>query len=258
MKKNALVFMAALSVILMATTVQAIPTSVVGLGDTTIENVQIGYTNNPKLENLEYWFAENGVTNKDGSAIDPLTDQSQAELFFTDETREYEIEFLGIGHAGYHSPFGVFVYNGNPYEDYDADNMTYYDPLFVQNEVEENTTYNFMIEAGSYFGFYLDSNGRGTKLTTMVDANPKARSKRVHNKDQYTSGLDHAIFFETNKGYTMAFEDIVGGGDVDYEDLVVNFNPTDGSGFNPTPEPGTMLLLGLGLFGAVVVRKRKK
>lgn len=258
MKKHAMFITVMFGMFLVAATAQAVPTSVVSLGDNTIEDVQIGYSNNPKLENLEYWFAENGITNEDGSAIDPLTDQSQAELFFTNEDREYEIEFLGIGHAAYHSPFGVFVYNGNPYEDYDASKMTYYDPLFVQNEVEENTTYKFMIEAGSYFGFYLDSNGRGTKLTTMVDANPKAKSDRVQNKEQYTTGLDHAIFFETNKGYTIAFEDIVGGGDADYEDLVVNFKPTDGSGFNPTPEPGTILLFGLGLVGAVAVRARKK
>ncbi|MCP4108575.1 MAG: PEP-CTERM sorting domain-containing protein, partial [Desulfobacteraceae bacterium] len=74
------------------------------------------------------------------------------------------------------------------------------------------------------------------------------------------SGLDHALFFETNKGYTISFEDIVGGGDADYEDLVVNFSPSDGTGFASTPEPGTNFLLGIGLIvmGIFIKRHRLK
>ncbi|MCP4111387.1 MAG: PEP-CTERM sorting domain-containing protein, partial [Desulfobacteraceae bacterium] len=75
------------------------------------------------------------------------------------------------------------------------------------------------------------------------------------------SGLDHALFFETNKGYTISFEDIVGGGDADYEDLVVNFSPSDGTGFaSPTPEPGTNFLLGIGMIamGTFVKRQRSR
>jgi hypothetical protein len=236
----------------------ALPTQVINLGDTTIEQLQTGYSGNPALENLEFWFDANGITNPDGSAVDVLTDQKQDELFYTDTTREYEVEFLGIGHAGYHSPFGVFTYGGDPYGIFDPTLLSFSDPLFVQNEVPDNSVFSFTIEADTYFGFYLDSNGRGTELTTMIANNPMPRSKRVKNKDDYTIGYDHAIFFETNKGYTIAFEDIIGGGDADHEDLVVNFNPTDGSGFTPVPEPSTVLLLGCGLLGLLGIHRKRQ
>ncbi len=227
----------------------ALPTDLIDLGDESVEQVQIGYTNDPELENLEYWFAQNGVTNVDGSAINPLADQRQDELFYTDVEREYEVEYLGLGYASYHSPFGVFTYAGDPFEDFDAEKMNYMDPLFVQNEVEPNSTHQFTVDADTYFGFYLLPDGNTPSVTTMVNANQPVSSDLVQNPDEYTPNLDHTIFFATNKGYTIAFEDIIGGGDADYEDLVVNFAPTDGSGFTSTPEPATMMMLGLGLIG---------
>ena len=219
---------------LVAVNAEALSTISINLGDPTVENVQIGYSGNPNLENLEYWFTQNGVTNPDGTVINPTLNQTQDELFFTDVTRSYQVEFLGIGYASYHSPFGVCSYAGDPYAAFDPTKMTYYKPLFVQNEVAKNTVYDFTITGGSYFGFYLNSNKSGTYLSTMISSN----------KDK----LDHAIFFNTNKGYTITFEDIVGGGDRDYEDLVVNIKPLDGSGFNSVPEPSTMFLFGAGLF----------
>ncbi len=234
-------------------------TMVIDLGDKTTEYAQIGYSNNSDLENLEYWFSQNGITKPDGSPINPITDQSQAELFYTSVSREYEIEFLGIGDASYHSPFGVFTYTGNPYEAFDQSKLSFGDPLFIQNQVNADSTYKFTVNADTYFGFYLNSNGGGTYLTTMVANNPKPySSSNVQNKSEYTNGFDNSLFFSTQNGYTIAFEDIIGGGDADWEDLVVNFRPTDGSGFASTPEPRTMLLLGLGIAGMAFMRRKKK
>jgi len=262
------------SILMVTAPAFSLPTEILFLGDRTIEDVQIGYSGDDTLENIEYWFSQNGITNVDGTAVNPLADQLQHELFYTDVAREYEVEFLGIGNAAYKSPFGVFTYDGDPLEMFDASRMTFEEPLFVQNLVDKNTTYNFTVEQGVYFGFYLNSNGRGKLdengkikenayyfLTTMVASNSSPSSERVRNCGQYRSGFDQSLLFETNKGYTIAFEDIAGGGDSDYEDLVVNFRSTDGSGFNcapiPNPEPRTFVLFGIGLlgFGAVYIRK---
>ncbi len=237
MKKPLFTLFAAAALILFGANGHALPTQLVDLGDETIEEVQIGYSGDPQRESLEYWFTRNGITNIDGSSIDPVGDQLQHELFFTDAPRQYQVEFLGIGYAAYHSPFGVFTYDGDPYDTFDENLLNFEDPLFVQNEVPAGTSYRFDMTAGAYFGFYLDSNNSGNHLTTLIAANDDT--------------LDHALFFRTNRGYTIAFEDIPGGGDMDYEDLIVNVNTV--------PEPASILMIGIGLIGiAGIARKMKK
>ena len=210
----------------------------INLGDETLEIVETG-NSGTNQENLEYWFAKNDITLVDGTGINPVNDQLQGELFYTPDGGDLEVEFLGIGYASYHSPFGVFSYSGS-LNDFDPSAMTYFDPLFVQNEVDPNTSYSFGVDAGTYFGFYLDSNGTGKKFSTLLASN--------------SDGVDHALIFETNKGYTIAFEDIEYGGDRDYEDLVVNLK---GGTAASVPEPATVILLASGLLGVIGLRKKR-
>jgi len=236
-KGNLICLLVAISMFSMVSYGEATYLELIHLGDTTVENVLTGNTGTNQ-ENLEYWFGLNDITNPDGSAIDPVNDQLQDELFYTPDGGELEIEFLGIGYAGYHSPFGVFTYNGDPTAGYDASLMSYFSPLFVQNEVAPNTSYSFSVDAGTYFGFYLDSNNTGTKFSTLTASN--------------VDNVDHALIFESDKGYTLAFEDLKWGGDRDYEDLVVNLK----GGTSAVPEPATIILVATGLIGMAGFRKK--
>lgn len=74
-------------------------------------------------------------------------------------------------------------------------------------------------------------------------------------QSQNSDGLDHMVTWEIidkPNAFVIAWEDLVGGGDQDYNDLVVEVNVA------PVPVPGTFLLLGLGLAGLAVARKRFK
>jgi hypothetical protein len=61
----------------------------------------------------------------------------------------------------------------------------------------------------------------------------------------------------TSSEYILAFEDIYGGGDFSYNDMVVMVGQVT-PGVNPVPEPGTLLLLGSGMLGLAAVRKLRR
>lgn len=98
----------------------------------------------------------------------------------------------------------------------------------------------FSLAADSTLKFFDDSSGNPVWTTDPVDNVP--------------GGLDHVVSYriisgQHKGGLVLAFED-KNLGDWDYNDLVVRINPT--------PEPGTVMLLGLGLMGLGVVARRRR
>jgi hypothetical protein len=86
---------------------------------------------------------------------------------------------------------------------------------------------------GSEFGFYLQNADEGFTWYSETGLND--------------DGDQHFVGFEENNTIWAGFEDLRGGGDQDFNDLVFKMTDVTGKGVNPIPEPSAALLFSIGL-----------
>ena len=86
---------------------------------------------------------------------------------------------------------------------------------------------------GSEFGFYLHNADKGFTWYSETGLN--------------NDGYQHFVGFEENNTIWGGFEDLLGGGDQDFNDLVFKMTGVTGNGVNPIPEPSAALVFSIGL-----------
>ena len=116
--------------------------------------------------------------------------------------------------------------------------------------------------------FDLGSFSAGTELQFRLEVQNTGHSFYTGGGANNSDGLAHAIVDESfgENETLVSFEDLLGGGDQDYNDLIFSFSNTnttlgdDSSGNDnlvQNPEPSTIILLGSGLLGLAAWRWRR-
>jgi len=119
--------------------------------------------------------------------------------------------------------------------------------IFSTNAFAGSTFSLGSFTAGTALGFRLEVQNTGRTFFTGLGAN---------NPD----GVAHTLVEDLGTGsMQVGWEDLWGGGDRDYNDLVFAFSNTAAHGkLVSNPEPSTIILFGSGLLGLGVLRLRKK
>jgi hypothetical protein len=160
----------------------------------------------PGREGLQNWFTANGYD------IDVWNDELPGIEMFP--SGYCEVTILN-GEHGYDNPTGYYIIDGE----------TMIEILLFPGRPNIGATASF--SSGVSFGFYIESND-GTFFT-----------ETQRNGDNF----DHALVFYNTKGlgYIVAFEDLLNGGDKDYQDRIIevvigNVPPGENVTVNPDPD----------------------
>ena len=114
--------------------------------------------------------------------------------------------------------------------------------------------------------FNLGNFTAGTNLEFRLEVHNTGQTFFTGSGSNNVDGIAHAIVDDSfgDNETLVSFEDLLGGGDRDYNDLIFSFSNTntsiddDPNGLVQNPEPSTVILLGSGIMGLAAWRWKQK
>jgi len=153
--------------------------------------------------------------------------------------------------AGYACALPIYATGGNVTVEILKSNSGYSNTIYSYTNSLKNSDATFIgvDDDTSVTRFDLGAFAAGTELIFgIVNENTFFTGDTSRNSD----GLSHALIESVSpNSWTVSFEDLLGGGDLDYDDVV--FHVTQAA----VPEPSSLALVAAGILGLVLIRRKQ-